>query len=375
MSSREIVHVMSDIAMLSRDSRAAGTAFNAQMTKLVVENFGNTGLLNVVKQRFKFTRYAPDKFSLVIDGKLSDCRPALCSENTPVCGLSGNVCNYGRRNNVEGKLVLLPIRKTHESIMVEDLAGRGAIGAIVYQKDTPLLAARVRYKKSSIPCVSVSGIVGSRLQRRLQGRMVEAHVVVRSRLLDGVGTNIVARPKQSKSQLIFCAHRDSRIFSRGAIDNASGTALLLFLSRKKAPDFSLVSTDGEEYGLLGAKQLVESGMSDDIASEKEVINLDSIGAGPLHLVTRSRGGALSRRLNQKVRRIAFEKMGLRLGGLQTPRGSDSDVFKAAGFEACWLRSYPAPFATTVKDTVEHISPTTVGIACRLVSAIVGDRGL
>ena len=121
--------------------------------------------------------------------------------------------------------------------------------------------------------------------------------------------------------------------------------------------------------MLGAKELVRAGGLNDIASEKEVMNIDSIGEGPLHLVTKSRGGSLSARLNNDICRVANQELNLRLGKLRTPRGSDSDVFSEGGFESSWLRSYPTPFATTVEDRSNKMSPSVLNDSCRLLTAI------
>lgn len=362
------MQVLSDITALSQDSRAAGTKFGAEMTKFVKEKFEDSSSFVVVKQDFKFARYVPDKFALTVNGEEYDCRPALCSANTPIRGLSGNICSYGKTNNISARIVLVPIRKRHESLLVEELAERGAAAAIVYQEKSPLLAARVRYKKSSMPCVCVSGRIGTQLHRKGNDG-IRAHIVVRSSLVEAMGTNIIATPKKAISKLAFNAHRDSRIFSCGAVDNASGTSLLLFMARRRNPHFSLISTDAEEYGLLGAKELVRAGGLNDIASEKEVMNIDSIGEGPLHLVTKSRGGSLSARLNNDICRVANQELNLRLGKLRTPRGSDSDVFSEGGFESSWLRSYPTPFATTVEDRSNKMSPSVLNDSCRLLTAI------
>jgi hypothetical protein len=109
-----------------------------------------------------------------------------------------------------------------------------------------------------------------------------------------------------------------------------------------------------------------SGLPD---STVDVVNLDSIGSGSLHIVERSRAGPLSRELNSRMESLA-DKVGVQLSRLSIPKGSDSDVFMEAGIRSCWIRSYPTPTATTIEDTASHINPWILNQCCVLLRSLV-----
>jgi aminopeptidase YwaD len=187
-------------------------------------------------------------------------------------------------------------------------------------------------------------------------------------MVRGRGTNIFATPRTTKTAALYVAHRDSRPFSPGAIDNGSGTALLLFLAEAmKNPSFSLLSTDAEEYGLVGARHFART---EPLEAGTSIVNLDSVGSGHLHLVDNTRAGRLSATLNSRISSLA-KSVGITLSHLSIPRGSDCDAFLECGFQASWLRSYPTPTATTVDDSVKHISRAAISQSCLLLRRLAG----
>jgi aminopeptidase YwaD len=361
--------VLEEIARLSRTPRAAGSKGDSRAFDVVRAGFEAAQSFDLQVQSFEFEKYAPVSWRLTIEGSDVDCMPALCSLPTPRGGIEGIVCRFNDPD-VSGKVALLPISQTHESIEVEKLAGRGAAAALVFDDSggPGMLAGRVRYPQSSIPSLMIRRGTAKRLWRDAPKRRVRVRLIIRARTEKGFARNIYAVPRSAKGASLFVGHRDSRPFSPGAVDNASGTAFLLFLSNLAGdPQFSLLSTDAEEYGLLGAHHF----MSEDNGLDPgtSVVNLDSIGSGRLHLVGRSRAGVLSAGLNGRISSVA-RGLGFALPRLSTPRGSDCDVFLRRGFKACWLRSYPTPSATTTEDTVDHIKLNTVAQCCRLLGLVV-----
>ncbi|MDA4128805.1 MAG: M28 family peptidase [Thaumarchaeota archaeon] len=317
-------------------------------------------------QSFQFQQYVLEDSSLIVDGLETECIPALCSASTHRGGLAGLVCR-DIDEDARGKIVLLPISRIHESIAVEELAGRGAAGVLIYPNSGGMLVGRVRYPSSSIPSLMVRRPLGRKLWKDSSKKEVHVALTIRARTKKGFGRNLYATPRNGRATSLFVAHRDSRPYSPGAIDNASGTAFLLFLaSTINQPRFSLLSTDAEEYGLLGAHHFVSTGSR--MNSGTSVFNLDSIGSGQLHLVGRSRAGSLSAKLNARISSVA-KGLSLTLPKLSTPRGSDCDVFLQEGFESCWLRSYPTPTATTTDDTVAHIRQGVIAKCCRLLERV------
>jgi hypothetical protein len=335
---------------------------------IICPQLEHTKAFEVNIQPFKFKQYRPEKWSLEIQGKHLYCLPALCSANTSSRGISGYLCRNDLREDLHGKLVLVPITRQHESLEVERIAKMGALGAIIFQTNGPVIASRVKYPVSSIPCVSVHSDVGLSLWRENRNSKINARMLVRAERRIAIGSNIFATPNANTPRGLFVAHRDSRIFSPGAIDNASGAAQVLLSAQvRKKPRHALLFTDAEEYGLLGAESFVDT--YQELASNINVINFDSVGSGRLCLVSKSRAGRLSVQLNSKIRSIGMSA-GIRLENIRTVRGSDSDTFMERGFRASWIRAYPSPTATTIDDTWRHVDERTLNQAYRLLKSLV-----
>lgn len=356
------------IARLSSRPRPAGSRECARAARLVRSSIESSGSFTIIEDRFEFQKYNPSRWGLTIDGKELRCLPAICSTSTPRSGLVGELCR-SESADVHGKIALVQISSTHESIVVEEMAERGAIAALVFQRGRFLLSGRVRYPSSSIPCLMIQGEVGEGLWNDSTRRRLQATVTLRANAEKGNGTNVLATPKGARSRALYVAHRDSRPFSQGAIDNGSGTSLILLLAKvMENQSFSLLSTDAEEYGLVGARHFAAKYA---LGTGVCVVNLDSLGVGDLHLIENSRSGPLSPELNSRISSIA-KSAGVKLRRLSTPRGSDSDAFIERGSRAAWLRSSPTPTATTVDDSVEHISRPAIQECCLLLRRLAAE---
>jgi aminopeptidase YwaD len=362
--------VLKLIEEMSLVPRSAGSKPCATQCESLRSQIESTGNFTVEEQSFEFEEYIPSHWELGVGDEAEECIPAICSVSTPRSGLTGPICS-AETGDVEDKIVLLRISSVHESAVVEDLAVRGALAVLAFQESGPMLSGRVRYPASTIPCMMISSELGAQLWRTSATGELHARMTLRATTSSGRGTNLFAEPKRANAAGLYVAHHDSRQFSPGAIDNASGSALLVFLARStNNPLFSLLSTDAEEYGLLGSKHFVKT--RDDLDRGISVLNLDSIGSGSLHLVDRSRVGPLSAALNSRITSIA-RGIGLQLQGLSIPRGSDCDVFVERGFEGAWLRSHPTPTATTMQDTVEHIEKGIMESVCTLLKSISSSQ--
>jgi len=325
------------------------------------------GPFAVEATKFDFRRYDPISWSLTVDGRTIKSLPMVCSASTPRAGIKEGLLRDDSED-LEGNIALLRISTLHESLAIEKLAERGAIGVVAFQEEGAHLVGRARYPTSSIPCVTVPPTVGMKLWQAANrsGQAAELHVKARS--ATGVGTNLLALPRDKTPGALMVAHRDSRPFSPGAVDNASGTSMLVHLAESfPHPGFALLSSDAEEYGLLGARAFV--GSHPFGGAKPDVFNIDSVGSGPLSLVERSRAGPLSRNLLARLQSAA-RRTGSPLGRISTIRGSDSDEFLKAGHQASWIRSYPTPTATTVDDLVSKIDSVVLNECASLLEALV-----
>lgn len=128
-----------------------------------------------------------------------------------------------------------------------------------------------------IPSVYMKDTEGARLSSCV-GRV--AKVVSRAERIPETAFNIVARNKYEGQRIVISAHIDTKIGTPGAIDNATGVAIILALAEKlqgceKA--IELVLFNGEDYyGAPGQLKYIEqnTGRFDNI-----ILNINIDGAG------------------------------------------------------------------------------------------------
>jgi Zn-dependent M28 family amino/carboxypeptidase len=197
--------------------------------------------------------------------------------------------------------------------------------------------------------------------------------------------------KNRRRCVLVTAHYDS--FGRqgsalwvGADDNATGVACALEVARTihtypklgTGPDalaVLVVLIDGEEWGLLGSRELV--GVLAPHYDVRAVINVDSIGRAvskPTHILGLSKHPALAR-----LTRNALEREGIVIGpdidqyGYE--HGSDHWPFHEAGIPAITLWASDYGVMNTADDTPEKVEPEGVArIAAALARLLRDDLG-
>jgi len=111
----------------------------------------------------------------------------------------------------------------------------------------------------------------------------EIRLVSETRRIPSKGNNIVARKGDSTSQrVIIVAHIDSKIGTPGALDNASGTVVLLLLAELlKQYDgklkIEIVSLNGEDYYSASGQKLFLEHNRDHFSDIILAINIDGVG--------------------------------------------------------------------------------------------------
>lgn len=117
---------------------------------------------------------------------------------------------------------------------------------------------------------------------------------------DSRGYNIIGQiPGKSSDEIMFLAHADTVYTSPGANDNTASMIVMLMLAHAFSaaePPFTLtfVATDGEEYGLLGAKHYAERRKREGtLGNIKFITNFDSLTYGPNLWITSDDGELVS----------------------------------------------------------------------------------
>ncbi len=119
----------------------------------------------------------------------------------------------------------------------------------------------------------------------------EVTLVSKSRRIPSTAQNLVARKSgsdNSAGRLILCGHIDAKKNTPGAVDNATGVAVLLALAERLqqytgAYDLELVAFNGEDYYAIPGQMLYLHQNEGNLKDIKMVINID--GAG--HIDSRS----------------------------------------------------------------------------------------
>jgi hypothetical protein len=209
-----------------------------------------------------------------------------------------------------------------------------------------------------------------------------------------VGRNVLAyKQGQSDEILALVAHLDTaRTTTQGAMDNGSGVGVLLELARIFATNQTrrsllLVFSDGEEWGMLGARDLAESYPErNKIAA---AVSLDHVGIGDLKALcleeTGQRMGFTPPWLRQ-LAHIAAESQGLPVhsaSGISEYLAraffiswADQGPFLSQGIPAINLGSESTDQAREREiyhsklDTIENLKPDSIGTYGRAAERIV-----
>ena len=114
-----------------------------------------------------------------------------------------------------------------------------------------------------------------------QGR--EITLVFDSRRIPATGHNLVARKKgRGAGRIILCAHIDTKKNTPGALDNATGVAVLLTLAETLQAfsgehDLELIAFNGEDYYAVPGQMLYLRQHPEGFKDVKLVINIDGVG--------------------------------------------------------------------------------------------------
>lgn len=142
-------------------------------------------------------------------------------------------------------------------------------------------------KIAEIPAVGLSYEEGWELARWCKRGSVEVDIGIHNETTPGKGFHVVGEVKGKTEELIIVgAHYDGHDISQGAMDDGTGTVLILELARILAPlkgqfkrTIRLIAFDAEELGVLGSQEYVNNHRA-EFGNVALMINLDG-AAGPV----------------------------------------------------------------------------------------------
>ncbi len=228
------------------------------------------------------------------EGETVRCVPAIgspatsgCVEGIPRVFPLGAAPGQHEDKEFQGAILLSPLGMTSEAERARMAARRGVGALLLYNEATPeLYSPVISVEAGPVPCVAIRRADAQRLAdlRTAVRLTVEAQVA----LLQGV--NLLVSLGRGKPTLLLLAHYDTRPGSPGAIDNASGVAVLLHLLARcrewMGPRILVGFLDGEELDGAGSthlwKALDKKGILEGITG---VIYLDGLGSRALGVLT------------------------------------------------------------------------------------------
>lgn len=272
---------------------------------------------------------------------------------------------------VRGKIGLAERGEIRFSEKVTNLAEAGAIGVIVYNNQPGIFGGSL-IGPGELPVVAISAEDGERLRDLVQSERTTVRFRVEAELQDRTGVNVVAARDAGAKMVVIGAHYDSVRAGPGANDNASGTAVLLELSRLIATrqyPFSvrIVAFGAEEIGLLGSRHYVAQLDEAARRSTMAMINLDMVGVGDQMAL----GGDAA--VVDRALRLTREA-GSQARQLGNGPGSSSDhaSFQAAGIASLFVHRGNDPRYHTPEDKPEYVLPENLATAGQLVLALLDE---
>jgi len=131
-----------------------------------------------------------------------------------------------------------------------------------------------------IPSVFCSDIVGREI---LAKRSEEFRLEIEARRIPATACNVIARKNPASPQkIVVSAHIDAYWSTPGALDNASGTVVLLMLAEmlrdyKGNPGIEIAAFNGEDYYSVGGQMDYLRRYGEDFAGMIAAINVDDVG--------------------------------------------------------------------------------------------------
>ncbi len=130
-----------------------------------------------------------------------------------------------------------------------------------------------------IPAIGVSKEVGNRLANYASQSKIEGRLSVDVTITDGSSQNVVGTlGPDTEDEVLIGAHVDGHDISEGAIDNASGVAVLCEVARALATiedeletKIRLIGFGSEEFGLIGSQHYAAE---NDLDRVKVLLNCD-----------------------------------------------------------------------------------------------------
>jgi Zn-dependent M28 family amino/carboxypeptidase len=295
-------------ALCDLGSRFTGTESARLARDFILGKFKDYGLENPRLATFDYLGWTRGEAKVCIVAPASDPLPSaislVYSPSTPADGLLAEVIDVGMGTKAEyaakgaeirGKFVLASSdsprggRRVHRREKYGRAVSGSAAGFLFANHLPGLLAPTGSLRAgtlAAIPGVGLSYEDGFRIRRALRGAQP---LELDMRLTNQTGPSefshvigeVPGAQDDDKEVVVVGAHYDGHDISQGAVDNGSGTALVLELARLFAPlsgqlrrTVRFETYAAEEIGLYGSTRYVNGMGESDLAKVAFMLNLD-----------------------------------------------------------------------------------------------------
>lgn len=307
MTASEVSANLRELAMPG--GRLSGSENGAKGEAYVHAKLTEYGLVNVRYEPFDMVTWRDRKTLVtVLDDPpwtLNVVQALGGTLSTPSEGITAELVDVGKgteadfeanSERVPGKFVLAHYGGPRRQAKMKETLRHGGAGLFhISRLDDLVIVGSCHEEPSQVPGLGISKNDGSVLADRLAaGETVRVNVKVEANVWSATPRNVVGEIRgtgpTADEVVILCAHLDSWHLAEGAIDNGTGSAVVLEAARALAKlgpaprrTIRFVWFMGEEHGLFGSKAYVAAHV-DELDKIVAVVNLDMPGE-PRQLVT------------------------------------------------------------------------------------------
>lgn len=253
---------------------------------------------------------------------------------------------------------------------------RRAAALIVVSPAQTVSTKLIRDPFAQLPSVAVARSVGDVLLSSKGGRVV---LRMETRRYDSISHNVIARMDGNADRhVLVAAHYDTAAMVPGAVDNASGTAVLLELCERFAAlphrdlGIHFVAYGAEEYGrrggaCLGAAEYVRRHPG-DVARAHAVIEVDCVGTVTVPAAATLMGCPQALQEGLLGVLAGFPRCAVRSRPDTEPTVTP---FNVTGLPTVWfVNDYARVPIHTVQDSIDLLSPEEMAGAAELASTVL-----
>ncbi len=342
-------------------TRVAGTQSGDRAGDYIAQQFASDGY-KVEKQEFTFEPWedlgTKLQYTSQIVGEL-ESQPIQFSPAGHIEGQviavdgTGDVSDFAKVN-VKGNIALVQRGTLQFYDKAKNAADAGATALLIYNNVPQLFGGTMR-DRVSIPTIAISGREGQKLLDAMKQGTVKVKIDSDTQVAKKVGHNIIAtKPGTNGKTLVLGGHYDTVAAGPGAVDNGTGTAVLIELARvlsKKDTKSTLIfiGFDAEEYGLIGSRYYTDHLSEADRGKITAMLNFDMMGGGKGALGVGG-DGAIGLAARKAASDLGIESSNFQLGN---NAGSDHQSFTRLGIDSVFfVRDYD--LLHTPQDAIDQV---------------------